>query len=51
MPSEASVARSGTCGYCCFRTVVKTPVPQPLSNAVAFEEVSGRSVATRFTSD
>lgn len=50
MPSEASVARSGICGYCCFRTALRTPVPQPLSKVVALGVSRGRRAETRLTS-
>ena len=51
MPSEASVASSGSWGCCCLRMVARTPVPQPLSNALVLGPSSGRRVETRFRSD
>lgn len=47
MPSEASVARTGICGYCDFRTEVRMPVPQPLSKALLLGWESGKMLETR----
>ena len=47
MPSEASVARTGICGDCDFRTEVKMPVPQPLSKALLLGVESGKMLETR----
>ena len=47
MPSEASVARTGICGYCNFSTEVRMPVPQPLSKALLLEVESGKMLETR----
>ena len=51
MPSEASVARSGTRGYSVLTTAVSTPVPQPLSKALVEGEFRGRRAETRLRSD